>query len=130
MIKVMDIKKLIPKHKDDQEVIAGLKKLSFEQLEPIIPELLVWLQDTNWPIARPVADILEPFADRIVPEIIKILKTNDGEWKRRILMSLARDTTDPILLQEIERIAKFPSRDEIEDEVNLEAIAILNGEYK
>jgi hypothetical protein len=77
LIKEMDIKKLIPKHKDDQKVIAGLKKLSFEQLEPIIPELLEWLQGANWPIARPVADILEPFADMIVPEIIKILKTND-----------------------------------------------------
>lgn len=130
MIKVMDIKKLIPKHKHDQEVIAGLKKLSFEQFEPIIPELLEWLQDANWPIARPVADILKPFADRIVPEIIKILKTNDGMWKLWVLGYLARSTTDPLLLNEIERIAKFPSRDEIEDEVNLEAIAILNGEYK
>lgn len=130
MIRDMDIRKLIPKHKGDQKVISSLKKLSFEELEPIIPELLEWLQDMNWPIARPVADILNPFADMIVPEIIKILKTNDGEWKRHILIILAKDTTDPILLQEIERIAKFPSRDEIEDEVNLEAIAILNGEYK
>ncbi|WP_439698371.1 DUF5071 domain-containing protein [Mucilaginibacter sp. AW1-7] len=126
----MDIKKLIPKHKHDHDVIAALKGLSFEEIEPIIPELLEWLQDANWPIARPVADILEPFADRIVPEIIKILKTNDGMWKLWVLGYLARSTTDPLLLNEIERIAKFPSRDEIEDEVNLEAIAILNGEYK
>ena len=126
----MDVKKLIPKHKHDHKVIAGLKKLSFEQLEPIIPDLLEWLQDMNWPIGRPVADILEPFADRITPEIIKILKTNDGMWKLWVLCNLARNTTDPLLLSEIERIAKFPSRDEIEDEVNLEAIAILNGKYK
>lgn len=62
-------------------MIAGLKKLSFEQLEPIIPDLLEWLQDMNWPVARPVADILEPYTDKITPEIIKILKTDDGMWK-------------------------------------------------
>ena len=84
----------------------------------------------NWPIARPIADILEPLADRMIPEIIKILKTNDGMWKYWILINIARNTNNPLLLSEIERIAKSPSRDEIEDEVNLEAIAILNGDYK
>jgi len=126
----MDIKKLIPKHKFDEGVIAGLKELSFEQLRPIIPELLEWLQDMNWPIAKPIADILKPFADRMTPQIIEILRTNDSMWELWILVTLARTTTDPLLLNEIERIAKFPSKIEIEDGVNLEAIAILNGEYK
>jgi len=124
----MEIKELIPKHKDDQKVIDGLKKLSFEHLEPIVPELLEWLQDMNWPIARPIADILEPFADRITPEIIKVLKTNDSMWELWVLSNLARNTTDPLLLSEIERIARFPSKVEIEDGVNLEAISILNGD--
>ena len=44
--------------------------------------------------------------------------------------NLARNTTAPQLLSEIERIAKFPSREEIESEVNLETISILNGDYK
>ena len=125
-----DVKKLIPKNKFDNTVIKGLKKLSFEQFEPIIPDLLEWLQDMNWPVARHIADILKPFADRITPELIKILKTNDGMWKYWILIQFARNTSDPLLLVEVERIAKFPSWEEIDDEVNLEAIAILNGDYK
>jgi len=63
----MDIRKLIPKHKDDQEVIENLRKLSFEEIKPIIPDLLEWLQDMNWPIARPVTEILKPFSEQIVP---------------------------------------------------------------
>jgi hypothetical protein len=125
----MDIQELIPKHKDDQEVIEALKKLSFEEIKPIVPELLEWLQDINWPIARPVAEVLKPFSDQLVPEILKILKTNDGIWKLWILTTLARTTKDQTLLKEIERIANYPTRDEIEDEVNAEAIAILNGDY-
>ncbi|AEW03054.1 hypothetical protein A4D02_03400 [Niastella koreensis] len=88
----MDIRKLIPQHKDDQKVIESLKQLSFEEIKPIIPDLLEWLQDINWPIAGPVADILEPFSDSIVPDIIKILRTNDGLWKLWILTTLARTT--------------------------------------
>jgi hypothetical protein len=126
----MNIRELILSHKDDQKVIEGLKKLSFEEIKPIIPDLLEWLQDINWPIAGPVAEILMPFSDNIVPDIIKILKTNDGLWKLWTLTTLARTTADPILLTEIERIAKFPTRDEIEEEVNIEAVAIINGDYK
>jgi hypothetical protein len=125
----MNIRDLIPKHKDDQGVIEGLKNLSFEEIKPIIPELLEWLQDINWPIAGPVAEVLEPFSDILVPDILKILKTNDGVWKLWILTTLARNTKDQTLLKEIERIATFPTKDEIEEEVNIEAIAILNGDY-
>jgi hypothetical protein len=125
-----DIKDLIPKHKHDHEVISGLKELSFEQIKPIVPELLEWLQDINWPIAGPIANVLEPFVDRIIPEIIQVLKTDDGLWKLWVLVTLGRTTTNALLIDEIRRIAKFPSRDEIEDEVNLEAMSILNGDYK
>jgi hypothetical protein len=84
----------------------------------------------NWPIARPIAEVLEPFSDKLVPEILKILKTNDGIWKLWILSILARKTNESRLLEEIERIAKFPTKDEIDEEINIEAIAILNGDYK
>jgi hypothetical protein len=66
----------------------------------------------------------------MVPEIISILKTNDSMWELWVLIHLARGTKDPLLLKEIERISKFPSRVEIEDGVDLEATAILNGDYK
>jgi|GEM_PF-6530707 len=36
----MNIRELIPKHKDDQKVIAGLRKLSFEELDPLF--LIYW----------------------------------------------------------------------------------------
>jgi hypothetical protein len=125
----MKTRELIPKHKDDQKVVEDLKKLSFDEIKPIIPDLLEWLQDLHWPIAGPIGEILNPFSDNIVPDIIKILKTNDGLWKWGILTTLARTTTNLILLREIERIAKFPTKDEIEEALDVEAKAILNGDH-
>lgn len=130
MHSAMDVKDLIPKHKDDQRVIESLERLSFEQIQPIIPDLLKWLQDINWPIARPVAQLLSRHADRITPDILEVLRTNDGIWKLWVLTHLARTTTDPVLLQEIERIALHPTIDELHEGVDLEARDILNGEYR
>jgi hypothetical protein len=126
----MEIRTLIPKDKHDHHSVKRLNQFSFEQLEPIMPDLLEWLQDMNWPIGRAMADFLQPHVDRLTPEIIKIFRTDDGMWKFWVLVSLLRHTTNPVLLEEIERIAKFPTKDEIEEEVNIEAISILNGDYK
>lgn len=90
----MDIKDLIPKPKHDHEVISELKELSFEQIKPILPQLLEWLQDMNWPIGRSIADVLKPFANRITSEIIKVLRSNDSMWELWVLINLVRNTTD------------------------------------
>ncbi|RFM35149.1 DUF5071 domain-containing protein [Chitinophaga silvisoli] len=125
----MNIQDLIPAHKGDDRGIERLKKLSFEEIQPIVPELLEWLQDVNWPIASDIADVLHPFVNRMVPEIIDIMKTNDGIWKYWILCTFGRDFKHPVLLQEIERIVRFPTEDEIAEEVNIIALEIMNGEY-
>lgn len=125
----MEVRHLIPKNKGDYEVIGELKKLSFDEIKPIIPDLLEWLQDINWPIAKCIAEVLEPFADNLTPYLLEILETNDGIWKLWILTIFGRNTENEIFLKEIVRIAKFPTLDEIEEEVNVEALAILNGNY-
>ncbi|RVU01299.1 DUF5071 domain-containing protein [Mucilaginibacter limnophilus] len=126
----MNIRNLIPKDKFDESGVEELKKLSFEQIKPIIPNLLEWMQDMNWPVARCIADILEPFAHRITYEILYILKSDDVMWKFWILCVLIKSTNDPLILKEIERLAKNPTREEIENDVDLVAISILNGEYE
>lgn len=88
--------------------------------------MLEWLQDINWPIAGPIADILKPFSDQLVPDIIKILQTNDGIWKLWILKTLVRNNKDETLLNELKRISMSPTKDEIEGEVDIEASEILN----
>lgn len=122
----MNIREFIPKHKDDHLAIEALRNLSFEEIKPIIPDLLEWLQDINWPIAGPIADILKPFSDQLVPDIIKILQTNDGIWKLWILKTLVRNNKDETLLNELKRISMSPTKDEIEGEVDIEASEILN----
>jgi hypothetical protein len=45
---------LIPKHKFDIEKVELLEGLTFDEIEPIIRNLLEWLQDGNWSVSRPL----------------------------------------------------------------------------
>jgi len=122
----MDIKKLIPKHKFDIETAEKLKGYSYEQVKPIIPELLTWIQDGHWPVAAPVANFLIPFASNITEELLNILRTNDPEWEFQCLRYFGFETNDLKLKNEIIRLALNPTPDEIEgfvQEISLEIIA-------
>ena len=121
----MDVRSLIPKDKHDHRVISKLKKLSFEDIQPIVPDLLIWLQDMHWPIAIKVAKVLKPFADRINSEVLPILTSNDELWVLGVLNHIARYSTDLDVIRAIERIAKFPKKDEVENCVDEIAMEIL-----
>ncbi|MCD6068247.1 MAG: hypothetical protein K0S33_3073 [Bacteroidetes bacterium] len=126
----MNIHDLIPKHKHDIETAEKLRNYSYEEIEPIVPELLTWLQDLNWPVAGPVIRSLEVHADKLAPELIKILRTDDGMWKYWVLHALCRNTKDPGLIKEIERIANSPAKDEKEEEADEIAREIIAGHNK
>ncbi|AJY77931.1 hypothetical protein VN24_21915 [Paenibacillus beijingensis] len=111
----MDIRELIPKHKKDFESIEKLKTLDLEELKLILPELLEWLQDMNWPIAREIQTILLHFPEDLTPHIRRIFRTSDGEWKYWILYSLLTDLPKHILIDlkpDLERINNYPTEDE------------------
>ena len=122
----MNIKTLIPKDKFDFETVEKLKNYSFEEIEPIIPVLLEWLQDMNWPISRSIAELLIPFSEKISSEILKILQSEDQVWKYWILITFGEIIKDKMVLNEIERIAKDPAKGEIDEEVFEIAKEIIN----
>ncbi|UEG54501.1 DUF5071 domain-containing protein [Mucilaginibacter daejeonensis] len=121
----MDVRALMPKDKFDDSGIADLKKLSFDDVKDMIPDLLVWLQDMNWPVAFSVAEVLRPFTDKITPQIVDILRSNDEMWVYWILNNIARYSSDPLVVAEIERIRKFPTKGEIENGIDELATEIL-----
>jgi len=42
----------IPKSKGDVQAVKHLQALAFDSIRADVPELLIWLQDINWPIAK------------------------------------------------------------------------------
>jgi hypothetical protein len=123
-----NIRDLIPKNKGDLSTAEILTNYSYEELKEIIPNLLEWLQDMNWPVAKPVSEYLESINDKITTELLSILKSNDDEvWKYWIITIFGPITQSPIIKNEIIRIATSPTENEIIEEVHQVAKGIVNS---
>ena len=100
------IRKLLPKNKYDDKNIELLRFYGFPKNNPIIFDLLCWIQDINWPIADSIIEILKSAGNEIVPEIITILNSNDKEWIFSIVKFLLPNLNISIqqsLISEIEQ---------------------------
>jgi hypothetical protein len=64
---IKDVRDLLPRDKHDFERVEQLKTQPLVNLRSILPELFVWLQDGNWPISDPIADILLEFQNELLP---------------------------------------------------------------
>ncbi|RCW40082.1 DUF5071 domain-containing protein [Paenibacillus prosopidis] len=116
----MEYSELIPRTKMDYERVALLKRASKAKIIPILPELLMWLQDMNWPIAQDIEDILVDFEEYLIPHIRAVIKTNDGGWKFFLLHGLINRLSNEKLLElkpELIRMRFSPTKDEIEEEL-------------
>ena len=126
----MKLKELIPKNKSDIETANRLKNYSYQEINAIVPELLEWIQDLNWPVAEPVAAYLKSISEYLTEDIIKILKGNDETWKYwcvSIFGINATKSVDPELMKEFMRIANNPTEEEISEEVYELAQELINN---
>lgn len=48
----MKLENLIPKDKHDINAIKNLDHYSYNEIKPICINLLEWIQDINWPVAK------------------------------------------------------------------------------
>jgi hypothetical protein len=107
------LKNLIPKDKFDEEAVEKLYEYTFDELEPIMSDLLEWLQDGNWPVSRPLHVFLLTLpADKLGPYLMKILEGTDYDWKY-FLISFLGHRKDGVkyeqFINEIKRIAENPT---------------------
>jgi hypothetical protein len=126
----MEIRQLLPKDKHDFDSVNKLKECDKDTLRKVIPDLLIWLQDTNWPISFAVRDILIQFDKELIPHFKQILNSNDGMWKYWILTKLVSRLTPDVrveLTQELVRLSNNPEPCDVDAEVDEAAQELLQG---
>lgn len=119
---------ILPKHKFDMESVERIRELSREEIIPLLPGLLQWIQDMNWPIAQEVAALLLDFPNEIISHIRNVFETNDSIWKYWCLEILVKElpTESKLALKnDLIRLAEAPSKDEKLEEVDVSAKEIL-----
>lgn len=120
------VEDLLPKNKFDFSGMEELKMLSDEEIMPILPELLAWMKDMNWPVAKEMPELLSKHQKVIIPCIMEALQPEQGEcdWKYYIIQFLLPllegkylDKLKPCL----ERIAEHPTQGKISDDADIAA---------
>ena len=127
------IKNLIPKDKFDTSSFGQLMALSDEEADVIIPDLLEWIQDMNWPVASHMIKVLTKHRDVTEKHLPDLLKPGqkDAEWKLHIIRNLLNEwpscPDDDRVTAEIARIADHPTEEERMEEVDAAAREYLDA---
>lgn len=125
-----DLKRYLPRDKHDFERVTELEKLDKSKIILLIPQLLEWLQDINWPIAMDVAKLLLQYPKETIPHVKSVLTSNDDIWKEWCLRYFVKALPDELITNfkpDLIRISSNPTRGEVLEEVNETAQMILRS---
>jgi len=119
----------VPSHKHDMAAVDRARTLGFPELNPAIPDLLIWVQDLNWPVAAAVADLLSGAGAELAPHLRDVFQSGDAEWTANVLEHVCRQLP-PHALQSLRndfaRIASDPTEAEREEGADTAARAVLS----
>ncbi|MBS4209513.1 DUF5071 domain-containing protein [Bacillus sp. FJAT-50079] len=121
-------KDCLPRNKHDFIRVYQLKSIKRSGLIHLLPGLMEWIKDMNWPIAKEVAELLLTFPNELVPLLKTVLATNDDVWKYWCLECLVKKLPVELQMQlkdELVRLAKEPKEGEKLEELDETAMEIL-----
>lgn len=116
---------MLPKDKFDFETVIKINKLEKRQVIPLLPRLLEWVQDMNWPIAPAVVQILCKYPKEMVVPLKEVFASDDDIWKYWCLEYLVKQFPLELFKDELTRLATMPTGGEKLEEVDELAKEIL-----
>ncbi|WP_157738767.1 DUF5071 domain-containing protein [Labrenzia sp. VG12] len=119
----------VPRDKHDLPAVRRARALGFPGLNAVLPELLQWICDANWPVAPEVADLLSQSGQEIIPHLQRVLHSKDSDWKFWTIDLVIRNL-DPDIRQQLradlELLANRASREDKLNEVDVVSNEVLN----
>ena len=124
-----DFALLLPRDKHDTNRAAALTALGLERALPVIPEILKWMQDLNWPVATVFQPLLVDAGASLAVFVKPLLSSEDNVWKYNLLVSIvSRSPALAAALQtELMHLASTPTAEEQVEGVTEEARTILSN---
>jgi hypothetical protein len=105
---------LVPSNKHDIGKVAALEALGYPAIDPILPQLLVWIQDINWPVARKLCPVLAGIGQPLAPYLREVLRGSDDIWIYWILNDIVSHSPSLVqsLKDELTYLAESGSQEE------------------
>lgn len=124
----MNLQDCIPIDKYGIAAIERAEVVGFPKLNPILPDLLEWIQAINWPVATRTAAVLYGAGPEIVPHIKSVLRSDDDIWKfwiTEVLLPASSIGVDEELHSELVRLANHPNYNEKFEAIDISAREFL-----
>lgn len=118
----------LPRNKYDSERVSQLKNMNRNERLPLLPGLMEWIQDMNWPIAAEVAELLLNCPNEIVPLIKDVFITDDDIWKYwclEVLVKRLPEESKKLFKGNLIRLIERPTAGEKLEELDEIALEIL-----
>ena len=124
---MIDLIGMLPKHKSDLESANAIVALGYPEVAPVLSELMVWMQDINWPVAQVFAPFLASIGTPLVPYVRDVLRTDDTIWKQCILYDIVQESKSIFhkVKSDIIRMASTESVDEDSESLRETAMVVL-----
>jgi len=105
------IRALVPRGKWDLARAEEAVAAGYPAVDPILPELLEWLQDYNWPVAHVLVPFLASIGIPLVPHVRHVLDTDDEIWKYWVVSIIMGESNEvaAAFRDELERLARSPT---------------------
>ncbi|HJW25234.1 MAG TPA: DUF5071 domain-containing protein [Rhodocyclaceae bacterium] len=118
---------LLPSDKLETDKAEAIIGQGFPAVEPILPALLEWMQDINWPVAQTLQPFLAGIGVPLAPHVRHVLETQDEIWKYWVVRCLVGESIElaRALKPELQRLALEPTPTEREEELDVVAKEIL-----
>jgi hypothetical protein len=92
----IDLRELLPRNTHDHQAASAVIALGYPAVAPILPDLLEWLQDYNWPVSRPIAEFLQADHGRELKALRRYVQRGRPygrkEWQKEIAKRLALES--------------------------------------
>jgi len=124
----MDLKQCIPADKFDTAAVAKAAAAGFPAINAILPDLLEWMMDPNWPVADDLYPLLAQAGPEIVPHIRHAFEDEDAGWHWALLSFLVPHLSDPVwqlLKPDVVKLSTSPTKRQREEEADLAAREVL-----
>jgi hypothetical protein len=83
-----ELRKLLPANKDDTAAIEAIAARGYPAVEPILLDLLKWIRQDSWPVAKPACEFLVAIGPRLAPQVREALGSRDVGLKAAVLRQI------------------------------------------
>lgn len=124
-----DVRWLIPRSKGDFDRVNAVIARGYPAVLPILPDLLDWLRDGNWPIAAKLSEFVASIGAPLAPHLRVIFDGDDHGWKYWLMGDVigCNAALFDIFKDELERIAADPTPEERREELDERARDVLEN---